>query len=56
MEKNCLSEQFHAIREKLPEGDIVMVVDDLNAKVDSENTLIGHVRNKRGFNVDLERD
>lgn len=43
--KNTFYEQLHTIQEKLPEGDIV--INDLNAKVGPNNTLLGYVMEKR---------
>lgn len=39
-------EQSHAVQERLPKGDIVMVTGDLAAKMDSNNTLFGYTMGK----------
>lgn len=36
------------MQERLPEGHIVIEMDDLNASVDSDNTLFGHMVGKHG--------
>lgn len=38
-----LIEQLHAVQEKLPYSDIVIVIDDLNATVGSDNHFLRHL-------------
>lgn len=42
-EKGAFYAQFNAVREKLPEENIAIVMGDLNGKVSSDNTLPKHV-------------
>lgn len=34
---------MHAVQDRLPAGDIVILMGDMNAEVGNDNTLLGHV-------------
>lgn len=37
VEEDAFHRQLYAVQERLPKGDILMVIDDLNAKASSGN-------------------
>lgn len=45
-EKEAFYSRLNAVRERFPRGDIVNVIGYLDARVSSENTLVGHVMGK----------
>lgn len=38
--KNAIYDQLQAVQKRLPQSDIVIVMIDLDVKVDSDNTLL----------------
>lgn len=45
-EKEAFHEKLNAAKEKCLKDDIVIMMGDLNAKVDADNTLLRHVIEK----------
>lgn len=39
----------HTVQSRLPEGDIMTMISDVNAKVNSENNLLGNVVGKHSL-------
>lgn len=46
--KDIFYGQLHAVQGKLPKVNIVIVIGDLNAKMASNNILLGHMMRKDG--------
>lgn len=49
VEKDASYEQLHAVQERLPKGHVVIEMNNLNAQVGSNNTLLAHLIEQYGL-------